>query len=112
MPLESREALASLQDIAEVEKRTREALVYSGSSAIFILWGVLVACGYAASTWRPEAARTIWLTVSAVGCAATALIVASRLLLVPSNQENRHEDPEENTAARSSHAPHPRCSET
>src|SRR5437763_3016730 len=83
MPLESREALASLQDIAEVEKRTREALVYSGSSAIFILWGVLVACGYAASTWRPEAARTIWLTVSAVGCAATALIVASRLRTRP-----------------------------
>jgi hypothetical protein len=79
MTLEPREALASLQDIAAVEKRTREALCYSGSSAIFILWGVLVACGYGASAWQPGSARTIWLAVSVVGCAATALIVASRL---------------------------------
>jgi hypothetical protein len=83
MSIESREALASLQDIANVEKRTREALVYSGSSTIFILWGVLVACGYGASTWQPEAARGIWLAVSAIGCAATALIVASRLRARP-----------------------------
>src|SRR5262249_44024249 len=83
MMVESREALASLQDIAEVERRTREALVYSGSSTIFILWGVLVACGYGASTWQPGAARAIWLGVSLVGCAATALIVAARLRTRP-----------------------------
>ena len=79
MTVESREAIASLQDIAEVEKRTREALWYSGSSTIFILWGVLVACGYGASIWQPGATRTIWLAVSALGCAATALVVAARV---------------------------------
>ena len=78
MTLESREAIASLQDIAEVEKRTREALCYAGSSAIFILWGLLVAAGYGASMWQPAASRTIWLAVSLVGCIATALIVAAR----------------------------------
>lgn len=78
MTLEPREALASLQDIAEVEKRTREALCYSGSSTIFILWGVLVACGYAASTWQPGAARPIWLAVTVIGCIATVAIAAAR----------------------------------
>jgi hypothetical protein len=79
MTLESREALASLQDIAKVEQRTREALVYSGSSTIFILWGVLVACGYAASSWQPGMARAVWLAVSAAGCLATGAIVATRM---------------------------------
>jgi hypothetical protein len=83
MTLESREALAALEDIAAVEKRTREALCYAGSSAIFILWGVLVACGYGASAWQPGSARIIWLAVSAVGCVATALIVASRMRARP-----------------------------
>src|SRR5262249_48119543 len=83
MTVESREAIASLQDIAEVEKRTREALCYSGSSTIFIVWGLLVACGYAASIWQPGAARTIWAVVSAAGCGATALIVAARMRTRP-----------------------------
>jgi hypothetical protein len=79
MTLESREALASLHDIATVEKRTREAICYSGSSEIFITWGLLVACGYAAAEWQPGAARATWLAVSAVGCVLTALIVALRM---------------------------------
>jgi len=79
MTLDTREARISLQDIADVEKRTREALCYSGSSAIFIMWGVLVACGYAAMTWQPGWARTTWLVISIAGSAATALIIASRM---------------------------------
>src|SRR5689334_13623221 len=79
MTVESREALASLQDIAAVEKRTREAMFYSGCSTILILWGVLVACGYGGSALLPGRARIIWLGVSLLGCAATALIVATRL---------------------------------
>ena len=83
MTIESREALASLQDIADIEKRTREAICYSGSSAIFILWGLLVAIGYATAEWQPGTARTSWLVVSAVGCLLTAVIVALRLRTRP-----------------------------
>jgi len=83
MTVESREALASLQDIAQVEKRTREAMFYSGCSSIFILWGVLVACGYGLTFWHPGWARTGWLAISILGCAATALIVAMRLRARP-----------------------------
>ena len=79
MTLESREALASLQDIAEVERRTREAMFYSGCSMIFILWGVLVACGYGLSYWQPGWTRIGWLAISITGSALTALIVATRL---------------------------------
>lgn len=84
MTMESREALASLRDIANVEKRTREAICYSGSSEIFIMWGLLVACGYAAEQWQPSAARPTWLFITAVGCVLTALIVAIRLRARPS----------------------------
>ncbi len=78
MTIDPSEAATSLQDIAAVERRTREAVFYAGSSAIFILWGVLVVCGYGATEFYPRSARMIWLTVTAVGCAATALIVAVR----------------------------------
>src|ERR1700731_1318586 len=83
MTVDSREALVSLQDIADVERRTREAICYSGSSTIFIMWGLLVAGGYGAAEWHPGSARTTWLLVSAVGCAATAAIVALRLRTRP-----------------------------
>jgi len=39
-----------------VERRTREAVFYAGSSAIFVLWGVLVACGYGATEFYPRSA--------------------------------------------------------
>jgi hypothetical protein len=79
MTIDSREALVSLQDIADVERRTREAIFYSGSSTIFIMWGLLVACGYGAAEWYPGSARATWLVISLVGCALTALIIALRM---------------------------------
>ena len=45
MTIDPSEAANSLQDIATVERRTREAVFYAGSSTIFIMWGMLVACG-------------------------------------------------------------------
>ena len=47
MSIDPREATASLNDIADVERRTRQAIFYFGSSTIFVMWGLLVACGYA-----------------------------------------------------------------
>ena len=79
MTIDPSEAATSLHDIAAVERRTREAVFYAGSSAIFIMWGVLVACGYGLAELYPRSARIAWLVVSAVGCAATALIIARRM---------------------------------
>jgi hypothetical protein len=79
MTIDPNEAASSLQDIAAVERRTREAVFYSGCSAIFILWGVLVACGYGLTEFFPRRGGIVWLGVMVVGCAATALIVAVRM---------------------------------
>lgn len=78
MTIEPNEAAASLRHIATIERRTREAVFYAGSSAIFIMWGLLVACGYALTGLYPKSAGAIWLVLPAVGCAATALIIALR----------------------------------
>jgi len=87
MTIDPNEATTSLQDIATVERRTREAMFYGGSSAIFIMWGVLVACGYGLTELYPRPG-IIWLGVSAVGCAATALIIALRMRARPSESRD------------------------
>ncbi len=78
MSIDPREATASLNDIANVERRTRQAIFYFGSSTIFIMWGLLVVCGYAIAAWQPRAARIAWLVVTLTGCALTALLIAWR----------------------------------
>jgi len=84
MTIDPGEASASLHDIATVERRTREAIFYSGSSAIFVMWGVLVGCGYALIEFYPRSAGRIWLAIVAVGCAATVCIIAWRRRVCPS----------------------------
>jgi hypothetical protein len=83
MTIDPSEAASSLHDIAAVERRTREALFYGGSSTIFIMWGVLVACGHALAELYPQSAGITWAAVPVVGCAATALIIASRMRARP-----------------------------
>jgi hypothetical protein len=83
MTINPSEAASSLQDIAAVEQRTRAAVFYAGSSAIFVMWGVLVACGYGLSEVYPRSARMIWLIISAGGAAATFLIIALRMRARP-----------------------------
>src|ERR1700756_185238 len=78
MTIDPTEAAHSLQDIATVERRTREAIFYAGSSSIFVMWGVLVACGYGLTELYPRSARIAWLALTVAGVAATALIVAMR----------------------------------
>jgi hypothetical protein len=79
MTIDPSEAATSLQDIASVERRTREALFYAGSSMIFIVWGALVACGYGLAELYPRSARITWLAVIAAGCVATVTIIALRM---------------------------------
>jgi hypothetical protein len=83
MTMDPGEAAASLRHISAVEQRTREAMFYGGSSAIFILWGLLVLFGHALAELYPRSAGVTWLAVSAVGCAATALIIAARMRARP-----------------------------
>src|SRR5215475_2817448 len=88
MTIDPNEAASSLKDIALVERRTREALFYAGSSAIFIMWGILVAGGYGFTELYPNSARITWLAVTALGCAGTASIIAMRRRARPHEARN------------------------
>ena len=68
-------AAASLEDIARIERRTREALVYGRGGAILILWGVLTAAGYLLEYFNPADAGRQWLAINSVGFAATVLLL-------------------------------------
>ncbi len=74
MTIDPREAAASLSDIAAVERRTREAVIYAGSSAMLMLWGVLCAVGYTFQYLEPLQARPAWIAIWALGVAVTAAI--------------------------------------
>jgi len=67
MTVDPKEAAASLSDIASVEQRTRETLIYDRSSAMLILWGVVVACGYLFSYFEPPLANVGWIVVTVAG---------------------------------------------
>ena len=71
MTLDRDEAAASLSDIASVERRTREAVVYARSSTILILWGVLCVLGYVFQYFRPYEARPAWIAVAVAGFVGT-----------------------------------------
>jgi hypothetical protein len=78
MAIDPSEAAVSLQDIATIERRTREAVNYAGSSVVFIMWGLLIACGYGVTALYPRRAGITWLVVVLLGCIATAVIKAVR----------------------------------
>src|SRR5215470_14632417 len=88
MTIGPNEAASSLRDIALVERRTREALFYAGSSTIFIMWGILVAGGYGFTELYPHSARITWLAVTALGCVGTASIIAMRRRARPQESRN------------------------
>ena len=78
MTIDPEETANSLDDISRVERRTREAIIYAGSSSILILWGVLCAVGYVLADVYRERQGLTWLAINAVGFAATFFIIFSR----------------------------------
>ena len=71
MTLDRDEAAASLSDIASVERRTRETVVYARSSTILVLWGVLCVLGYVFQYFQPHEARPAWITLYVLGFVGT-----------------------------------------
>ena len=80
MTIDRDEAATSLNDIADIQRRTREAMFYGGASPILILWGVLLAVGHV-STWlldhRPPTGW-VWLGIDFFGFVATFAILFIR----------------------------------
>jgi hypothetical protein len=73
------DAAAALQEIAAVETRTRESLFYSGSSSIFITWGVLGVVGYLYNWYSPRHAFPAWMILNAIGFVATFGILGTQI---------------------------------
>lgn len=71
------QALASLEEIGTVERRTRTALAYRPASAFLILWGEVVAAGALLNQAFPEASAPNG--VDATGLAGSVAIAVSRL---------------------------------
>jgi hypothetical protein len=78
MSIDRREAASSLDDIAGIERRMREALFYGGSSDILILWGILCAIGHVITQFSPRNANLAWLLIDAVGVVGLAVISVRR----------------------------------
>ncbi|HXY98348.1 MAG TPA: hypothetical protein VEI03_00015 [Stellaceae bacterium] len=77
MTIDPNEAAASLSDIASIERRTRETLVYARSSASLILWGLLVGAGYVISFLTPQnhdGHYGHWSVIAVIGFAGSFLI--------------------------------------
>lgn len=74
MQVDQASAQSALDDIAQVEARTAQAAIYGASSAILILWGVVVALAYLANQFLPAVAGSVWLAAWSTGFVGTALI--------------------------------------
>lgn len=67
MAIEPQDAAASLTDVENIERRTREAVRYAYASTSQLLWGALIVIGYMIHWARPETARISWLVILVLG---------------------------------------------
>ena len=72
--IDSREAVAALDDIKLIAQRVRQSRVYQIASLLMILWGVLTFAGYLVSFLWPRYAGLTWIAVDVVGFAGSFAI--------------------------------------
>jgi hypothetical protein len=75
MTIDPNEAAASLDAIATVEQRTRERLIYDGSSSRLMLWGALVAGAYLFTYLWPDQSLFAWIAITIAGFAGSFIIL-------------------------------------
>lgn len=83
MAIDPEDAAMSLTDVERIERRTRAALYYGGSSAFLIMWGVLTTIGHVVQHFDPADAILSWSIVTAVGLAGGFSIAWRRRLARP-----------------------------
>jgi hypothetical protein len=70
------EAAAALIDIESVTRKVKQSSWYRLTGTTIMLWGFLVALGYAAVHFAPHAMVPVWLTINGIGVVATAALKA------------------------------------
>jgi hypothetical protein len=71
------DAAASLQDIAQTERRTRESIRYAISASCLILWGALTSLGYVLTYLFPREAPILWIIITVIGFLGNVAVVFS-----------------------------------
>lgn len=75
MTVDRSEASAMLADVAGIERRTRELLLYARAGDYLLLWGALFVTGYIADDLVPgRFLNGFWWMLQALGLAGTVLI--------------------------------------
>lgn len=74
--IDSREAIAALNDIEAITRRVRQSKFYRISSLMMVLWGVLTAFGNVITFATPVYATKAWIGVWVLGVAGTFVIAA------------------------------------
>jgi hypothetical protein len=72
--IDSKEAIAALDDVEAITRRVRQSQIYRLSSLLMILWGVLTAVGNVLTYLWPIYARITWLGVYVLGVAASVVL--------------------------------------
>jgi hypothetical protein len=76
--IDPKAAALSLTDVERVERRTREALWYAGSSTFLIMWGVIAFVGHVIQHIDPRDAIVSWAIATAIGIAGGFAIAWQR----------------------------------
>jgi hypothetical protein len=71
MMMDSKEAMAALDEIEAVTRRVRQSKFYRISSMMMVLWGILVALGNVITFVAPVWAKVAWAGVYVLGIAGT-----------------------------------------
>jgi hypothetical protein len=75
MTVDRKEASAMLDDVAGIESRVRQLLIYSRVSDYLYLWGTIWLVGYIANYFLRQNAFQLWIALQAIGLAGTVGIV-------------------------------------
>jgi hypothetical protein len=76
MVMDSKEAVAALSEIEAIARRVRQSTFYRISSAMLVLWGVLIALGDVITFVAPVWAKLGWAGVYVLGVAGTVVAAA------------------------------------
>lgn len=79
MTVDRKEASALLSDVAGIEERVRQLLVYSRIGDYLFLWGTIWLVGFTANFFFREHSGLIWLVLQPLGLVATVGLVARRV---------------------------------
>jgi cation transport ATPase len=74
--IESREAVAALNDIEQIARRVRQSTIYQLSGLLIAMWGVLVFAGNLATWLSPRTAGYAWIAVYLAGIVGSFAVSA------------------------------------